>query len=97
MLCESCTGVAAPSAEIDRSELRVTEEFFDHVLTDIAVRLWPKPSTAAKIAAAIGCSPRNIELVLAGRQNWSGDGVAVIVGEICRRHHQRNVRIVARR
>lgn len=95
-MSESCTLDRPRSREIDRSELRVTEEFFDTVLTDIAVRLWPKPNTAAKIAAAVGCGTRNIELVLQGKQNWSGDAVAVIVGEICRRHHQRNVKIVAR-
>lgn len=95
MLRVSAPGLAQ-SSKIVRSELRTTEESFGSILTEIAVKLYPAPNTAAKIAAAVGCSPRNIELCLSGRQNWSGDAVAIFLAEICRRHAMRNVRIVAK-
>lgn len=88
---------AARSTEIDRSNLRDTEESFgDDILTEIACKLWPKPNTAAQIASEVGCSPRNVELYLSGRQKWSGDAVAVIVAEIMRRHRMRNFKVTSR-
>jgi hypothetical protein len=79
-----------------RSDLRDGEESFGSVLTDIAKMLYPPPKTAAQVAAAIGCTERNAELCLAGRQNWSGDAVAVLIAEILKRHGMRNARVIAR-
>lgn len=96
-MLESCARQAAPSCEIDRSNLRPAEESFGIILCEIARMLYPPPNTAAQIASAVGCSVRNIELCLSGKQGWSGDAVAVLIGEICRRHHQRNVRIIRKK
>ena len=104
-ICCVCGGVVmrgtsrtarAPSAQTIRSDLRLTEASFGSILTDIAELLYPPPNTAAKIAAELGCSVRNVELYLAGRQKWSGDAVAHFVSEICKRHAMRNVRITKR-
>lgn len=87
----------ARSAEIVRNNLRDTEESFgEDILTAIACKLWPKPNTAAQIATELGCSVRNVELYLSGKQKWSGDAVAVIVAEILRRHHMRNFKVTKR-
>jgi hypothetical protein len=91
------SAVARGSAtESVRRPLRDTEENFGSILTDIARTLYPPPNTAAQIAAAIGCSVRNAEFCLAGKQDWSGDAVAVFVAEILKRHHMRNVRVMAK-
>lgn len=79
--------------QIDRSELRDTEENF---VSGLARFIWPK-GTAVEIAARIGCSVRNAELQLSGQQKWSGDAIAAIVSEILRRHQMRNVRVTARK
>lgn len=81
---------------INRKPLRADEENFGSILTDIARMLYPPPKTAAQIAAAIGCTERNAELCLAGKQSWSGDAVAIFVSEICRRHRMRNLKVVRR-
>lgn len=78
-----------------RSDLQDTEENFGSVVTDVARLLWPK-GTAVEIAALTGCSVRNVEFYLSGQQKWSGDALAVIVGEILRRHGMRNARVVKR-
>ena len=88
--------LAVLATKTRRIELRNPEENFGSILTDIARQLFPAPNTAAKIAAEVGCSPRNIEACLSGSQDWSGDAVAVFVAEICRRHRMRNIRVVAR-
>lgn len=87
---------AASSSETVRSEIRLTEENFGSILTDIAILVYPPPNTAAQIAADVGCTVRNVELCLSGKQKWSGDAVAVIVGKILKLHHMRNVRVVKR-
>lgn len=87
---------ADDAREIDRSELRVTEESFGSTLADVARLLWPK-GTAIEIAALVGCTVRNAEMYLSGQQKWSGDALAVIVAEILKRHRMRNVKVVARR
>ena len=84
------------TTEIDRREIRDTEENFGANVSDVARLLWPK-GTAVEIAALIGCSVRNVELQLSGQQKWSGDALAEIVAEILRRRHMRNVRVAARR
>lgn len=83
----------AHATAIVRSDLRLTEENFGSILTDLAKRLYPPPNTAAQIAAVLDCSVRNVELCLSGRQNWSGDAVAEFVAEICRRHRMRNLKV----
>jgi hypothetical protein len=82
--------------EIDRRQLRDTEESFGSVMGDVAKLLWPK-GTAAEIASRADCSVRNAELYLSGTQKWSGDALAIIVSEILRRHSMRNVKIVSKR
>jgi hypothetical protein len=72
------------------------EHVFAFVIADIARMLWPPPKTAAQVAAAIGCSERAAEFYLSGDREWSGDAIAIIVSEILRRHHMRNVRIINR-
>lgn len=79
-----------------RSDLRLTEESFGSIFSDIARMLWPA-KTAAHAASAIGCSERNAELCLAGTQKWSGDAVAAIIAEVLKRHAMRNVKVVANR
>jgi hypothetical protein len=86
-------GVVA--SEIDRREIRDTEESFGSVIGDVARLLWPK-GTAVEVAARADCSVRNVELCLSGRQKWSGDALAVIVAEILARHKMRNVRVRTR-
>lgn len=75
----------AGAIEIDRRQLRSTEESFASVIGAVARLLWPK-GTAAEVAALVGCSVRNAELYLSGTQKWSGDALAVIFAEILRRH-----------
>jgi hypothetical protein len=65
------------------------------VLSDVAAALWPT-STAANIAAVVGCSVRAAERYLGGQREWSGDAIAAIVAEILSRHKMRNVRIRVR-
>lgn len=86
----------AETIQIDRSDLRETEENFEAGVSDVARLLWPR-GTAIEIAALIGCSVRNVELALSGQQKWSSDALAVIVEEICKRNRMRNVRVTARR
>lgn len=82
------------SVEIDRRNSLDTEESF--VLADVVELLYPAPNTAAQLASKLGCSVRNVELYLSGKQKWSGDAVAFIVAEIMRRHHMRNFRVTKR-
>lgn len=77
-----------------RSHLQDTEESFG--ITELARHLFPAPNTAAQIASELRCSVRNVELCLSGKQNWSGDAVALFVGEVLRRHKMRNFRVMAR-
>ena len=79
------------SVEIDRRNSFDTEESF--VLADVVELLYPAPNTAAQLAAEIGCTVRNVELYMSGKQKWSGDAVAFIVAEIMRRHGARNLKI----
>ena len=65
------------------------------VLADIARTLWPE-GTAPNLAAAAKCEVRTAERYLGGQRDWSGDAVAVIVGEILKRHAMRNVKVKAR-
>lgn len=90
------TASAQSAVEIDRSELRDTEESFGSILSDIVVLLFPAPNTAAQLAAELGCSVRNVELYMSGKQKWSGDAIAFIVAEIMRRHAMRNFRVTKR-
>ena len=87
---------ATQSTKTIRRNLQKPEENFGSILTDIARYLYPPPKTAAQIAAVVGCSERNAELCLSGKQQWSGDAVAVFVTEILHRHKMRNVKIVSR-
>lgn len=80
------------ATEFDRSDVRGDEQMFGSVLADIAKKLWPK-STAANLAAEIGCSERAVEFYLAGDRKWSGDAIAAIVAEILKRHAMRNVKV----
>lgn len=86
----------ARATEIVRNGLRATETDFGEVLSEIARKLYPPPNTAAQIAAELRCSVRIIELYFEGKQEWSGNAVAFIVGEILRRHHFRNFKVEAR-
>ena len=78
-----------------RNDLRADEETFGSIFTDVARLLWPS-KTAAHVAALVGCSERNAEFWLSGKQKWSGDAIAAIVAEILRRHSMRNAKIVSR-
>ena len=89
-------GEAAQTTEINRSNIRDTEETFGSIFTDIVELLYPPPNTAAQLAAELHCTVRNVELYLSGKQKWSGDAIAFIVAEIMRRHHMRNIKIVKR-
>lgn len=86
----------AASAAIVRRELRDTEESFGPIMSEVARMLYPAPNTAAQIAAELKCSVRNIELCFQGKQNWSGDAIALFVAEICRRHAMRNLKVEAK-
>lgn len=81
--------------EIQRTDIRLGEQMFGSVLSDVARMLWPT-KTAANVAAAAGCTERAVEFYLAGDREWSGDALAVIVSEILKRHAMRNVRITKR-
>jgi hypothetical protein len=73
-----------------------TDIFVGDVLSDIAKRiLWPE-NTAANLAALCGCSVRQAERYIGGR-DWSGDAVAALIQEITRRHSMRNVKILPKR
>lgn len=85
----------AAATKFDRSGFQSTEESFG--ITELARSLYPAPNTAAQIATELGCSVRNIELCLSGKQNWSGDAVAVFVGEVLRRHKMRNFKVIPKR
>lgn len=87
---------AGVATEIDRSGLRLTEESFGTILADIVELLYPPPNTPAQLASELGCTVRNVELYLSGKQKWSGDAVAFIVAEIMRRHGLRNFRVTKR-
>ena len=82
--------------ETARREFRAPEESFGSIFADIARLLYPPPKTAANVAVLIGCTERNAEACLSGKQKWSGDAIAAITAEILRRHAMRNVRVVAR-
>jgi len=86
----------ARAIEIDRTDTQESEQSFAPIIADIARMLWPPPKTAAQVAAAIGCSERAAEFYLSGDREWSGDAIAIIVAEILKRHHMRNVKIVPR-
>lgn len=62
---------------------------------DLARLLWPA-KTAAKLAAASGCTERAAEFYLAGDRDWSGDAITAIVSEILKRHSMRNVKVTKR-
>ncbi len=82
--------------QIDRHDWRPTDISDGDVLTDIAKRvLWPG-KTAEALAVASGCSVRQAERYLGGRE-WSGDAVAAVMQEILKRRGMRNVRITARK
>lgn len=87
---------AGSAAEIDRSILSDTEGSFDTIIADVVLLLYPPPNTPAQLAAELGCSVRNVELYMSGRQKWSGDAIAFIVAEIMRRHGARNLKITKR-
>jgi hypothetical protein len=79
-----------------RHEWRETDTSVGDVLTDIAKRvLWPE-NTAANLAALSGCSVRQAERYLGGRE-WSGDAVAAVMGEILKRRGMRNIKVVPKR
>lgn len=84
------------ATEINRSDLHLTEESFGSILSEVVELLYPPPNTPAQLAAKLGCSVRNVELYLSGKQKWSGDAVAFIVAEIMRRHSMRNFRVTKR-
>lgn len=88
--------LSTEATETVRSDLRDTEGSFGSVITDVAILLYPPPNTAAQIAAELGCSVRNVELYIEGKQKWSGDALALVVSEIMRRHRMRNFRVKAR-
>jgi hypothetical protein len=92
----SIHGGATSAAEIDRSILSGTEGSFDTILADIVLLLYPPPNTPAQLAAKLGCSVRNVELYMSGKQKWSGDAIAFIVAEIMRRHAMRNFKVTKR-
>jgi hypothetical protein len=81
---------------IDRPYGREKDQLVESVLSEISRTLWPT-NTAANIAALVGCSVRAAERYLGGQREWSGDAIAVIVSEILKRHHMRNVKVAARR
>jgi hypothetical protein len=83
------------SPESDRTDVRDDEQLFGSIVGDIARLLWPK-KTAANVAALIGCSERAAEMYLAADREWSGDAIAAIVAEICKRHGMRNIKIKGR-
>lgn len=86
---------AENARETVRQESRETDTSVGDVLSDIAKRtLWPE-NTAANLAVACGCSVRQAERYLGGR-DWSGDAIAAIVAEILKRHKMRNVKITKR-
>lgn len=95
MLRVSAPGLAQSPKNV-RNQLRDTETDFGDDLKEIVKTLYPPPNTAAQFAAEIHCSVRLIELYMQGKQPWSGDAIAFIVAEILRRHHMRNVRVVAK-
>jgi len=82
--------VASP--ETTRTAVRSDEQLFGSILGDVARLLWPT-KTAAHVAALIGCSERAAEMYLAGDRDWSGDAMAVLIGEICKRHGMRNLKL----
>ena len=92
---------ATEAREIDRPNGREEDHVVSDVLEDIAKALWPK-NTAANIASRIigpkgkPVHPRTVERYFEGAREWSGDAIAVMVGEIMRRHGMRNVRVVKR-
>ncbi len=86
----------APSTKNDRSDLQDTEGNFGSILVEVVELLYPPPNTAAQLASELGCTVRNVELYLSGKQKWSGDAVAFIVAEIMRRHSMRNFKVIKR-
>lgn len=78
-----------------RTDVRVPEQSFGSILSEVAKLLWPR-KTAAHVAAIVGCSERAAEFYLAGDRDWSGDALAAIVAEILKRHSMRNVKVQAR-
>lgn len=90
----SAPGLAS-SPEIVRPDGIATDHLVENVLAEIAKTLWPK-NTAACLAAEIECEVRTVERYMEGSRAWSGDAIAFIVSEICKRHAMRNVRVVAR-
>ena len=85
----------ARAIESVRTGVRLPEQSFGSILSDVAKLLWPR-KTAAHVASLVGCSERAAEFYLAGHREWSGDALAAIVAEILRRHHMRNVKVEAR-
>lgn len=78
-----------------RHDRRSTDTSVGDVLSDIAkLVLWPE-NTAPFLASAAGCSVRQAERYLAGRE-WSGDAVAAVMQEILVRKGMRNVRVTSR-
>lgn len=86
------TAARARAIESRRTDVREDEQLFGSIVGDIARLLWPK-KTAANVAALIGCSERAAEMYLAGDRDWSGDAIAAIVAEICKRHGMRNLKV----
>ena len=89
----SSTAVRA-ATQTARRDLRDSEASFGTIFADIATLLYPPPKTAAHVAVLIGCTERNVEACLSGKQKWSGDAIAAITAEILRRHAMRNVKVI---
>lgn len=84
------------TTETVRHAWRGTDTSDGDILSDIAKRvLWPQ-NTAACLAVACGCSVRQAERYLGGRE-WSGDAVSAVMEEILKRRGMRNVKVTTRR
>lgn len=87
--------VIPQATETARTVVQQPEQSFGSILSDVSRLLWPA-KTAAHVAALVGCSERAAEFYLAGHREWSGDAIAAIIAEVLKRHHMRNVRVVAK-
>lgn len=85
----------ARAIETSRPVGRHTDQMVGDVLADVARALWPD-KTAEHLAAAARCEVRSAERYLGGHREWSGDAMAAIVAEICRRHGMRNIKVQAK-
>lgn len=98
---QSVQARANEASEIDRAVVRLSEQSFGSIFSDIAKLLWPT-LTAPELASAIEqltgdeCSVRAAEMYLGGQRKWSGDAIAAITTEILKRHGMRNVKVLPR-